>query len=113
MWINSGMKIKEITSESISLHDQNDKVLLAKLFKRPITVRIAKDQILPMLNTPLFNDLLISLEKLESGDIRPEIVDYLDAEYPQISNDFRDFPMKREDNLEGTLSPLGHKDEEA
>lgn len=108
--INSNMKITEITDKTYILPNGKQIQRLQQLFKKPITVEIAKADIIPYFSTPLLVDLVKSLEKNEKkGDIRIPLIKYFDAEFPTFSEPFKKFKMLRDG--EGELSPLGHKDE--
>jgi hypothetical protein len=107
------MKIDEITNNSVELPDEEGLKKLDKAMKHPLTPEEAMTYVLPIINTPLLKQTLKSLNMNNHlCDARPHIVDYLKAEYPQIVDCFVKLDMLRSDNIEGTLSPLGHKDEE-
>ena len=104
------MKIHEITNETFILPNLKQLDAMERLFRRPITVEIARSAIIPYFTTPLLVDLVNSLEKSKPGkDIRVALVKYFDAEYPTFSERLRKYPMLRDGY--GDLSPLGHKDE--
>lgn len=103
------MKIHEITNETFTLPNKKQLNDIGRLFRRPISVELARRAIIPHFDTPLLVGLLNSLEKSEENDIRPALIHYFDAEYPSFSASLRKYHMLR--NGEGELSPLGHKDE--
>lgn len=107
------MKIDEITSDSVNLPDEDGLKEFNRVMEHPLTPEEALVRVLPIINTPLLKQTLKSLNSNDHlCDARPHIVDYLKAEYPQIADCFVKLDMLRSDNIEGTLSPLGHKDEE-
>ena len=78
-----------------------------------MTPEEAKTYVLPIFNTPNLEQLLDSLCKDDPlSDARPAIVDYIKAEHPELASRFMTLGMLRDENIEGSLSPLGHKDEE-
>lgn len=107
------MKIEEISGENVKLPDSNGIKELKRIFNHPINPEEAMHYILPIFSTPLLKQTIKTLRREEHlCDTRPHIVDYMKAEYPLLVDHFKDLEMLRDDNIEGTLSPLGHKDEE-
>lgn len=100
------MKIKEITE--IRIPDTVNKMkYLISIFNDPISPMLAKTTLAKVLNTPNLTLVLDYQEKENpEKDIRKEIMQYLDAEYPQISVDFKKYSYN---NYDGMFSTLGNE----
>jgi len=112
---DSTVDINDITNDDlVKLPDNDGLVKFKKIMKHPLTPEEAQAYILPIFDTPNLKTLLKSLNRDDHlCDVRPHVVDYLKVEYPQFAERFINLDMLRDDNIEGTLSPLGHKDEES
>lgn len=110
------MKLNDIivNEEIIAIPDSNSKlVLLKNIMKRPLVAKHAKQALHNVLSNSDLNTLLTSLETEDpSQDIRPAMSEYLSTAYPEISEFISDSNTGiRDNNIEGTLSVVGHKDE--
>lgn len=109
------MRILEIISEEISALPDNSKKLhlLKQLMQKPIAAKHGVQALHSIIFNSEIEDLLTTLSDEDpSQDIRQPFVEYLQTAYPEIGEMFIDRePMARDDNIDGTLSPLGHKAE--
>lgn len=104
-----------ISEETWALPDDDKKLLtLQKLMASPLPAKHAHQALEPLLGTCELHDMLRAMDGEDpEQDCRDAIQKYISVAFPQVDNAIRcDNDMLRNDNIEGTLSPLGHKDEE-
>lgn len=103
-------------SEDVWALPDNDKKLLAfkKIMCRPLEAKHAAKTLDCLIGTSELQSMLNDMASEDpTQDCRDAVQEYLSVAYPEIDNYMRgDDDMLRDDNIEGTLSPLGHKDEE-
>lgn len=92
--------------------DKSEMGALSDALQKPIIAKDAEQIFRPLIWTSNLKVLLNQLRNEdEKQDVRAPVYQYLETEYPQIAQKFTQFESSRDFNLEGTLSPLGHKDE--
>ena len=112
------MNIREIftvINEGVWALPDSDKKLKAlyNLIQRPILAKHAAKTFNHIIGTDALRDLLTTMaEEDPEADVRGAVFEYLQTAYPEIYHFLKnDDSMLRDENIEGTLSPLGHKDE--
>ena len=69
----------------------------------------AAHYVLPLINSPTIEQ---SIQDCECDDVAEAIYNAINLEYPMIARLMRPSdPSLRDENIDGTLSALGHKDE--
>lgn len=104
-----------LNEEVWALPDTEKKVnALHGIMSQPLPAKRGHQALEPLLGTCELHDMLRAMaDEDPEQDCRDAIQKYISVAFPQIDNMMRfDNDMLRNDNIEGTLSPLGHKDEE-
>lgn len=110
------MRLKDILNEEVYALPQtpDQTIRLGKALSAPMPASEAEERISSILWTDTLKDIIGSMIETDpSQDSRQAIFDYLNAEYPLITSAFTSYEQLRDFNLEGTLSVMGHKDEES
>lgn len=100
------MRLHELKEEVVKLpFDKKEVDKLKRLFKSPLPIQTAKEELPSIISTSNLDDILNSIAD-SKDDIRKELFDYINLEYPQLAIKIRKIPF---DNDLGIFSTLGRE----
>lgn len=102
------LHIIESTDLTVIPMDMREIKELRHILGKNMTAEEAISKVLPLISSP---NIIDAINNSINDNVSPEVFGAIDLEFPMITQRMKKLPMLRDENIEGTLSTLGHKDE--